>query len=222
MQDAKLLRCFLKAANEINNYKFRTYGIFMTTTNPYQAPASDVAQTSINQTYQPKILAASGRIGRLRYLAYSFASYLPIVVLGIIAALIMPGMTDDISEEQGAPLLLGIVGLLSLIVYIGMIIYMIILGKRRFNDMGHSGWMVLTFLIPVVNIFIGFWLLFGSGNNGPNRFGPAPNKNPISVVICGVITPIFFLIAFIGIFAAVAIPAYSDYQERAAAQYLSE
>jgi len=175
----------------------------MTTSNPYQAPASDVTSTSDNQPYQPKIFTANGRIGRLRYLADGVISYLCLIPLGLLAG----GFG---ANESGA---MGGIALLFLgLGYIAMVVFMFILAKRRLNDLNQSGWLSLLLLIPLVNIFIGLWLIFAPGNKQHNNYGAQPVKNPVGIVILALVMPVLML----GVIAAVSIPAYQDYVERAA------
>jgi len=183
----------------------------MTPTNPYQAPASNVTQADAQGEYQPKIWAVNGRIGRLRYLAYTFASYLPVVFVGAIFG----ATAATTGEEPSSGIFLGLLG----IAYIFMIIAMFIIAKRRLNDLDKTGWMSLLFLIPIVNFVVGIWLTFGRGTDGSNRFGLAPSQNSLGVKIGAFALPTLFII---GVLAPVAIFAYSDYQERAASRLLSE
>lgn len=46
---------------------------------------------------------------------------------------------------------------------------------RRLHDAGKTGWLILLFLAPVLNI-LALGLLFLSGTPGPNRFGPEPRR----------------------------------------------
>src|SRR5688572_28761825 len=56
--------------------------------NPYAAPTADVRDIAGAQEYQEiRLWSASGRIGRLRYLAYSFG---PAFLVGLIAGLLTP------------------------------------------------------------------------------------------------------------------------------------
>ncbi|MCP4388391.1 MAG: DUF805 domain-containing protein, partial [Gammaproteobacteria bacterium] len=59
----------------------------MSETNPYTAP--DAALDSGHETlYEPKIFSFSGRIGRMRYLAYSFGiSFLLMLVIGVVTGM---------------------------------------------------------------------------------------------------------------------------------------
>ncbi|MDD4737447.1 MAG: DUF805 domain-containing protein [Kiritimatiellae bacterium] len=44
-------------------------------------------------------------------------------------------------------------------------------GVKRLHDLGQSGWLILLCLVPIVNVGVGLWLLFGSGDKGVNRYG---------------------------------------------------
>jgi Tfp pilus assembly protein PilE len=52
-----------------------------------------------------------------------------------------------------------------------------------------------------------------------NNYGAPPPPNPLGVKILGLLFPILFIT---GMLAAIAIPAYVDYQQRAAAYEQSE
>ncbi len=180
----------------------------MTTENPYQAPESDVSQAQNNKPYQPKFLSAHGRIGRLRYLAYLSGLYLlAIPVAGVFFAII-----TSVSDGEGG-IMMGLFSLMALAAYIALLVFVFILAKRRFNDMNKSGWLSLLMFIPLVNLFIALWLIFGRGTVGPNNFGAEPNKNPLGVKI---LAGVMILLFVGGILAAVSIPAYQDYLERQA------
>lgn len=45
---------------------------------------------------------------------------------------------------------------------------------KRLHDLGQSGWVSLSQLIPFVNIVVGLWLLFGAGTDGANKYGAKP------------------------------------------------
>jgi hypothetical protein len=74
--------------------------------------------------------------------------------------------------------------------------------------MDWSGWTILLAIIPLVGLI---WL-FKAGSPGENRFGAPPPPNTTGVKVLGLIFP---LIAFIGIVAAIALPAYQTYVKRA-------
>jgi len=178
--------------------------------NPYNAPNADLGQVAdVDAQYDPSVFTLSGRIGRVRYLAYSFVTG----IVGLFAIGILAGITAAISPK-----------LMLVVVAVFGLLYMatgFIFARRRFNDMNYSGWFSLLMLIPFVSFFISLWLLFGPGDEQANDFGLPPSKNTTGVIIAAWSVPV--LIAMIGVLAAIAMPAYQSYVERAqAAQIQSQ
>lgn len=48
------------------------------------------------------------------------------------------------------------------------------LAVKRAHDIGKSGWLVLLWFVPGLNIFFGLYLLFKLGETGPNQYGLDP------------------------------------------------
>jgi uncharacterized membrane protein YhaH (DUF805 family) len=169
--------------------------------NPYAAPKAAVADVFHHEGgVQPvKLFSAKGRVGRLRYLAYNLGSYILMVaaaaVLGFIAAAL------------GFPKVAGVLGMLAVIPYF---IFFVLLTIQRSHDMGWTGWTVILALIP----FVGLIWLFNPGTQGGNRFGAPPPPNTTMVKIGGLAFPIIMVV---GIIAAIALPAYQGYTQRAKA-----
>ncbi len=173
--------------------------------NPYNAPTADLSRSDMGaQTYQPKVFAIKGRIGRLRYLAYSWLyAFLSLAVVGVIFAVLI-----SISRDLVA---------LALIGYIPVVAVSLIPAIRRCNDLNKSGWFSLLSLVPFVNIGFAIWVTFFPGDPDANNYGPAPAKNSNWMWL------LILLPVVIGIMAAVSIPAYQQYVERSrAAQALQE
>ena len=42
---------------------------------------------------------------------------------------------------------------------------------RRWHDLGFSGWFSVLNFIPIVNLFVGFYLLLKKGEPGANKYG---------------------------------------------------
>lgn len=163
---------------------------------PPTATVEDVAPEHLG-TARLNMFSAEGRIGRLRYLAYvTGASLIQGFVIGIVTAVI------------GGPVLIAVV---NAALYIAMIWFCIICGIKRCHDMDISGWWSVTVLIPIIALLWAFW----PGSKGANRFGPPPPPNNLGVRILGLLLPVIF---FIGIVAAIALPAYSTYQMKAKAR----
>ena len=53
-----------------------------------------------------------------------------------------------------------------------------VISIRRLHDMNRSGWLILLFLLPIVNILLGLYLLLGSGTAGVNNYG-LPRETPV-------------------------------------------
>ena len=163
--------------------------------NPYAAPKAVVGDVEVEQEFQEiKMWSASGRIGRLRYLAYTTgASLLAGVIAGVLGAVL--------GESVGA--------VVSIAVYVAVLVFSVMAGIQRSHDMDWSGWTILLALIP----FVGLIWLFKAGTAGSNSYGPPPPPNTTGVKVLACIFPVVFIL---GILAAIALPAYADYQKRAA------
>jgi len=171
-------------------------------TNPYAASAAVLdAPEATGDTYEPRIFALNGRIGRLRYLAYTWLYTLLLgVPIGILLGMALEAMQasesvfDMATSIAAAPILF-------------------IVARRRLQDLDVSGWVALLAVVPFINGIFGLYLLFRGGTEGPNSYGPAPSPNPRALKVVGLIIPVLFVG---GIIAAIAIPAYQGYVKRAA------
>lgn len=179
--------------------------------NPYSAPDAVLTVPMTDDTYEPSMFSLHGRIGRLRYLAYSFL--LSLVMMAIGAAI--TGIVAAITQSP-----IAIMVTAGVFVYIPSFFIAFVLAKRRLNDLDRTGWLSLVMLVPLVNLILALYMIFGAGTPAENRFGPRPAKNSRAVVICGLLLPV--LIAVIGILAAIAIPAYQDYVVRAKAAQMQQ
>ncbi|MDB5848705.1 MAG: hypothetical protein JWP29_2457 [Rhodoferax sp.] len=169
--------------------------------NPYAAPQANVADVNLaDQGVQPvRVFAAKGRIGRLRFLAYNMIAY----ALAMALAGGLGGMIGNSGNVSGA-IALGVVVLIPYAVLAFM------WGIQRSHDMDWNGWTVLIACIPVV----GFLWAVKAGTPGRNRYGAPPPPNGWFIKICGLMLPIVIVV---GIVAAIALPAYQQYAQRAKA-----
>lgn len=165
-----------------------------TNVNPYQAPSAAVADAG-DQTQPVKVFSVSGRIGRARYIAYGIGFY---ILFGALAA--------------GLSMALGAVGAaLMMVGWVALVVIGFMLTIQRCHDFNMSGWLSLLMFVPLANLIF----LIIPGTDGPNRFGGPTPPNSLGVLIAAWFLP---AIMVIGIVAAIALPAYQDYQKRAAGQ----
>jgi len=181
----------------------------MASSNPYTPPRATVADVGVGYDgafQEMKVWAWRGRLGRLRFMAYGAVAYLVYVLL--TAAI---GVAAGISGAGAHAI--GVVVWVLLVPYLAFVLLVTI---RRSHDMGWSGWMSVLALIPLVGLI---WL-FKAGSPGANDHGAPPPPNTIGVKIAAF--GLFGVGVLFGILAAIAIPAYQQYVQRAAqaAQHL--
>lgn len=166
---------------------------------PYAPPTANVAET-LPDYADLRPFGVEGRIGRLRYLAWSISLMAAaMAVFGVVA------IGFQLSQVFGA-----ILGVLALV---AMAVVSVQIGVQRLHDIGWSGWLLLVNLVPVVGSVFSIMMLVVPGSAAANRFGPPPPPNSTAVKVLSalwLLVPVVF-----GILAAIAIPAYQDYTERA-------
>ena len=68
--------------------------------------------------------------------------------------------------------------LLALFVIVKVIWLSLAASVKRCHDIGHTGWISLLFYVPFVNfLFVGYLVII-PGDEGPNKYGPAPGPPP--------------------------------------------
>lgn len=163
---------------------------------PPTATVSDVAPETTG-TSELNYWSAKGRIGRLRYIAYSTGAS---ILHGTVTAL----ATGVFGGNQ--TLLIG--SLVAL--YLALMVFIVLCAIKRCHDLNISGWWCLTVVVPIITLLF----VFAPGTKGGNRFGPPPPPNTTGVKVLGYLVPVIFAI---GIIAAIALPSYIAYQAKARA-----
>ncbi len=169
--------------------------------NQYAAPAARLEREEDEIYGEVRPFSPRGRLGRIRYLFYSILLLLGFVLIG--------GLLVAATSKAGAevPMELLMVG------YVALIVFQFILTIQRCHDFNATGWLSLLTLVPFINWVFGLLLLFMPGTDGPNRYGPPPPPNRGSMMVVAVGVVVTVLVA--GILAAIAIPAYNEYVNRA-------
>jgi uncharacterized membrane protein YhaH (DUF805 family) len=164
----------------------------MTTAGIYSAPAARVADPVSGGYSQINIWSPKGRLGRVRYIAYSIG-------FGVLFNMASAAVTALGGKSLG-PVLFAVTLIAGGVIHA-------LLSIQRAHDIDWTGWLAILAFIPLLNLI--FWFVPGTG--GENRFGKQTPPNGIGVIIAAWIIPIVMIV---GILAAVAIPAYQNYAER--------
>ncbi|WP_028238085.1 DUF805 domain-containing protein [Stutzerimonas azotifigens] len=135
--------------------------------SPYAPPLSQVAGNP-DEYSTLKVFSVAGRIGRLRYLAWSGVLLAAASGLFLLAALLM-----FLSSTLGI--------FLMVVIGIAMAVVSVQIGAQRLHDIGWTGWLLLVNLIPVLGTLFALVMLALPGNKEANRFGPPPPPNTRAV-----------------------------------------
>ena len=133
----------------------------------------------------------SGRIGRLRLLAWSMVISIIAAVTSLLVLLAVK-VSPTLGMTCGATLTLA------------YFIVSLRIGAQRLHDLNWSAWMLLLHLVPVANLVLTLLMLLMPGTPGPNKYGPPPPPNSRAVNVLAAIT--IFLIG-LGICAMAALLA---------------
>lgn len=118
-------------------------------------------------------LSPQGRFGRLSsigwygfvHLITFFATFALSLTMGIFH------LNTLSVDNQFVNTLTGLAGLGFVVILVLYLYFLMVISIRRLHDMNRSGWLILLFLIPLLNIFMGLYLLLGSGSKGVNNYG---------------------------------------------------
>ena len=152
-----------------------------------------------------KYAVFGGRARRKEYWYFVLFNFLALFGLAII-----DGVIGTFNFQTGIGLLGGIYALAVLIPFIAVSV-------RRLHDTDRSGWWFLLYLIPLIGDMVLLIFMVQDSQQSDNQYGlnPKPDNkgDSNSGVVIAVVVIVF--IAVIGILAAIAIPAYQTYVDRA-------
>ena len=122
------------------------------------------------------LFSFQGRVSRGPFWLFLVASF---VIYGIVmAAVSMLDMFSSSVDADGVPHFAFTgsvpVAALLLVVYLALTVAGLSFSVRRSHDRDRTGWFILLFLVPLLNIWPFIELYFLAGTPGPNRFGPDP------------------------------------------------
>src|SRR5262245_9838734 len=139
--------------------------------NPYQAPKAALDE-ALEETQPVKVFSTSGRIGRLRYIAFGAVFYIALWIATVVLAMVLGAAS---AQWAWVAFVIGLAAIL---------VISFLLTIQRCHDFDMSGWLSLLVLIPFVNLI--FWFI--PGTKGVNRWG-APTPPNSGWVIAGACIP---------------------------------
>jgi uncharacterized membrane protein YhaH (DUF805 family) len=160
--------------------------------SPYAPPRASVGESQAEfATLKP--FSVEGRIGRLRFLAWTMVlSLVTLPIVGVFALLALGLVAGDSTTG----LIIG--GIFAFFLFIAFLIVSILFSIQRLHDIGWSGWLWLLNLVPFVGSFFPLVIMVVPGNTGANRYGPPPPPNSTAVKVLCSLWIVFFALVFAG------------------------
>ncbi|NWA25702.1 DUF805 domain-containing protein [Pseudomonas gingeri] len=156
--------------------------------SPYAPPRAQVGD-SLPAFGQLKAFTTDGRIGRLRYLAWSVVlMFATLPIAGAIFAFAMGTAAASVNTAITIGVVLGGAALIAFMVF------SIQIAVQRLHDIGWSGWLWLLTLVPFVGGLLPFVLMFCPGNAGANQYGAPPPPNGTAVKVLAILSVVFGVI----------------------------
>lgn len=166
--------------------------------SPYTPPQAAL-EMPLESHGELRVFSVQGRIGRLRYLAWSLVVMVAVAGLFGIAAIVAA-----ISKPVGL-LLMALLAIAALVINVQI-------GVQRLHDIGMSGWLLLLNLVPVIGVFVPLLMIVIPGKRGPNRYGPPQPANSLAVKA---LAALWLLLVIGGVLVAITVPAATQYLHRA-------
>lgn len=170
--------------------------------NVYAPPGTDFSAIENGTASDTRFFSLNGRIGRVRWLGYLSAVWM-------LNALLAGAVSAAFANDYRGHYWIARVNVLVLV------IGYIIMCRRRLHDLGTTPFLMILTIIPVINLYFFFMMIFKRGDDFANEYGPRPRPNDRAAHLLACIVPLTMIA---GIVAAIAIPAYQEYSNRAEAR----
>ncbi|RON22229.1 hypothetical protein BK660_09205 [Pseudomonas brassicacearum] len=203
----------LNLADAHEHVPARPQPVFAEPASPYAPPQASVGE-SLPAFATLKPFSVEGRIGRLRYLAWTMA--LTLVLIPVVSVLAILAFAI-ISADSTAGLIIG--GLVAFILFIAIAVVSIQFSVQRLHDIGWSGWLWLLNLVPFVGSFFPLVIMVVPGTNIANRYGPPPPPNTTAVKVLSSLWVVFIVIVFLGALAGGFTAIQEEYESTTTSSY---
>ena len=128
----------------------------------------------------PPLFSFTGRVSRGSIWLLMLAAIVILVPINLVIYFVMQGLSDQDGNLSMGPLTLSLLAIAYACIYVVVGIIGVAFQVRRCHDRDRSGWFILLWLLPILNIwgFIEMYLL--AGTTGSNRFGPDPLRRDMA------------------------------------------
>jgi uncharacterized membrane protein YhaH (DUF805 family) len=147
----------------------------------YAPPRAALAELATSALPPVIALSVEGRIGRLRYLAWGIPA-----VFALLVALLL------LVIGAGSGRVFGV--LVGFLASAGGLVVILRLSILRLHDLGRSGWWIVLYIIPVVNLILHIALIALPGAAESNEYGPVPQANTPWVYVGAALSGMVYLI----------------------------
>lgn len=149
--------------------------------SPYATPKATIEQ-GLDEVAELSIWGVEGRLGRMRFIAWSL-----VLMLAMAPAMLFGTLIMQFSMMLGGFLLL----VMALLVTVVAIQFSI----KRLHDIGWSGWLLLISFVPVLGSIFQLLILVLPGSSSSNRYGAPPPANSTAIKVLFWLWVIFLLSA---------------------------
>ena len=189
--------------------------VFVDPVSPYAPPQASVGENlPAFSTFKP--FSIEGRIGRLRYLAWTMVLTLVMLGVGSVLAIFAVAL---ISADSSAGLIVA--GLVALFLFIGIVVISIQISVQRLHDIGWSGWLWLLNFVPFVGSLFPFVIMVIPGTHIANRYGPPPPPNSTAVKVLSSLWVVFIAIVFAAAVSGGFTAIQQEYESATESSYYS-
>lgn len=182
---------------------------FSDSASPYSPPRAAVGEPA-PEFSELKVFSVQGRIGRLRFLAWTLVS---LMAATTVAAAI------TLSLLSGEHFMLG--GLLGIVALLAYLYVNITITVQRLHDLGWSGWLWFLNLVPLVGSVFPILITVMPGNTGANRYGAPPPPNSTAVKMLSALWLVLLAVLIIGALAGGLNTLTQEYQSSSMSSYES-
>jgi uncharacterized membrane protein YhaH (DUF805 family) len=178
--------------------------------NVYETPEANLDQSDNDALASSPFFSYKGRLGRIHFIGMGLVYFIISYLLGAFVI----GLAIGISAAANTPII-GIVG--GIVGFLGICYLTLHLHIRRLRDINASGWFCLLGFLPYLNLIYLLVLMVVPGTKGTNKYAQKPESASTAVTVLSLVFGTLIPVAFIGILAAIAIPAYQDYVDKSKA-----